>query len=236
MNDTADALRLFVERIERVSEEIAGLQEDRRDIYAEAKACGFSPAIIRKVIARRALAPADRELADAELAIYEAALDGADVSEAMTKLRPDAAALAASMLAEQIAGIDDPATAEALVEHIAFLLDLRAEIAALRAQESDRKKMAGAEGFEAKQIAVAVRWFEKCAKHGEDAMRAGEATFDLYRATFDAHDGAQRSPTEDPKLAAVFTPPTKKTNAKGRALDAARFAAMQTRRALEDKG
>lgn len=237
MIDTAAELRLLIERIERISEEIAGLQEDRRDVYAEAKARGFSPAIMRKVIQRRAMRPDDRQIVDAELETYEAALGGLDDADAaLDRLRPDAQALAASLLAEQIAGIDDPQTAEALIGHIAFLLELRAEIAVLRGHESDRKKLAKAEGFETKQMALAVRWFEKCAKHGEEAMRGGEAVFDLYRATFDAHDGGQRAPTDDPKLAAAFAPPAKKTNAKGRALDAARFAAMQTRRALEDKG
>lgn len=234
MIDTADELRLLIERIERISEEIAGLQEDRRDVFAEAKARGFSASTIRKVIARRKMSPDDRQVADAELETYEAALDGEDVAEAWGRMHPDAHALAAAMLAEQVAGMEDPQTAEALVEHIAFLLELRAEIAVLRGHESDRKKLAKAEGFDAKQVALAVRWFEKCLKHGEDAMRAGEATFQLYRATFDAHDGAASAPTADPTLAAAFAPPPKKTNAKGRALDAARFAAVQAQRALRN--
>lgn len=234
MTLAAEELRLLVERIERIGEEIAGLQEDRRDVYAEAKARGFSPSIIRKVIARRAMKPEDRQMVDAELETYEAALGGGDVADAMARLRPDAQALAVAMLAEQIAGIDDPATAEALIGHIAFLLELRAEIAVLRGQESDRKKLAKAEGFDAKQLALAVRWYEKCAKHGEDAMRAGEATFGLYRSTYDAHDGEAGPVTADPLLAAKFAPPPKPSNARGRAHHAARFAAQQARRALED--
>jgi uncharacterized protein (UPF0335 family) len=37
-------LRAFVERIERVEEEIKALTEDKKDIYAEAKGQGFDGA------------------------------------------------------------------------------------------------------------------------------------------------------------------------------------------------
>ena len=36
-----DRLRSFVERIERLEEEIKGLTDDKKDIYAEAKGEGF---------------------------------------------------------------------------------------------------------------------------------------------------------------------------------------------------
>ncbi len=43
-------LRAFVERIERVEEEINALTEDKKDIYAEAKGQGFDVKILREVI------------------------------------------------------------------------------------------------------------------------------------------------------------------------------------------
>jgi uncharacterized protein (UPF0335 family) len=43
-------LRAFVERIERVEEEIKALTEDKKDIYAEAKGQGFDVKILREVI------------------------------------------------------------------------------------------------------------------------------------------------------------------------------------------
>ena len=43
-------LRAFVERIERVEEEIKTLTEDKKDIYAEAKGQGFDVKILREVI------------------------------------------------------------------------------------------------------------------------------------------------------------------------------------------
>ena len=45
-----DQLRAFVERIERVEEEIKALTEDKKDIYAEAKGQGFDVKIVREVI------------------------------------------------------------------------------------------------------------------------------------------------------------------------------------------
>ena len=51
MTKIDDRLRTFVERIERISAEIAGLQEDRRDVYAEAKAVGYDAAVLRMVVA-----------------------------------------------------------------------------------------------------------------------------------------------------------------------------------------
>jgi uncharacterized protein (UPF0335 family) len=45
-----DQLRAFIERIERIEEEIKGLTEDKKDIYAEAKGQGFDVKILREVI------------------------------------------------------------------------------------------------------------------------------------------------------------------------------------------
>jgi hypothetical protein len=43
----ADQLRLFIERVERLEEEKKGLADDIRDVYAEAKANGYDPKIMR---------------------------------------------------------------------------------------------------------------------------------------------------------------------------------------------
>ena len=45
-----EQLRAFVERIERVEEEIKTLTEDKKDIFAEAKGQGFDVKILREVI------------------------------------------------------------------------------------------------------------------------------------------------------------------------------------------
>jgi uncharacterized protein (UPF0335 family) len=46
-------LRAYVERIERVQEEIDALTSDRKEIYAEAKGTGFDVKQMRKVVAIR---------------------------------------------------------------------------------------------------------------------------------------------------------------------------------------
>lgn len=186
---TDDRLRLLVERIERINEEIAGLQDDRKDVYAEAKAVGYSPATIRQLIARRAMKPDDRAEADALLEAYENALGG--LAEPVRTLDPSEASreLAIAILAEQVEGIGDPAKAAALAEHVAVILDIRAEVALLRAQEKARKALAASEGFDAPALTRVVRWIEKVAKHGADAMRAGEALFHLYRGTVEGRGG-----------------------------------------------
>jgi uncharacterized protein (UPF0335 family) len=173
-------LKRLVERIELIDSELADLREARKDVFAEAKAVGYDPATLRKVLARRGMSPAERGEADALLEIYEAALGGHAGAQPVP-LRAGVAELAAELLAEQLDGMEDPARAAQVVEHVLALLDIRAEIAVLRLQERGRRKLAADEGFEAKQLALVVRWYEKCAKHGPEAMKLGEQVFRLYR-------------------------------------------------------
>ena len=49
----AGKLKSFVERIERLEEEKAGIAADIKDIYSEAKGEGFDTKIIRKIISLR---------------------------------------------------------------------------------------------------------------------------------------------------------------------------------------
>ncbi len=55
----ADQLTLFIERVERLEEEKRALMADIKDVYAEAKAIGFEPKIMRQVVRLRAM---DRDL------------------------------------------------------------------------------------------------------------------------------------------------------------------------------
>src|SRR6185437_7114806 len=48
-----DQLRAFVERIERLEEEIKALNDDKSEVYAEAKGNGFDVKVLRKIIADR---------------------------------------------------------------------------------------------------------------------------------------------------------------------------------------
>ena len=55
----AEQLTQFIERIERLEEEKRALMADIKDVYAEAKAAGFEPKIMRQVVRLRSM---DRDL------------------------------------------------------------------------------------------------------------------------------------------------------------------------------
>jgi uncharacterized protein (UPF0335 family) len=70
----AERLRSFVERIERLEEDKAALAADIREVYAEAKAGGFDPKIMRQVIRMRKVDADDLAAEQATLALYARAL------------------------------------------------------------------------------------------------------------------------------------------------------------------
>lgn len=49
----ADELRLLIERAERLEEEKKGIQDDIKDVMAEAKGRGYDPKAIRKILSIR---------------------------------------------------------------------------------------------------------------------------------------------------------------------------------------
>ena len=53
-------LNKFIERIERLEEEKAGLASDIREVFAEAKGEGFDVKVMRQVLRLRKMDPADR--------------------------------------------------------------------------------------------------------------------------------------------------------------------------------
>lgn len=67
-------LRAIVERIEAVEASIANEQELRREIYQEAKATGFDPKIIRKVVSLRKQDKAKRDEEAELLDLYMSAV------------------------------------------------------------------------------------------------------------------------------------------------------------------
>lgn len=69
-----DHLKAFVERVERISEEIKALNDDKRDIYAEAKANGFDVKALKEVIKLRAMDVDERKEHEAILETYLQAL------------------------------------------------------------------------------------------------------------------------------------------------------------------
>ena len=73
-DSTDDRLRLLIERIERLEEEKKGLGDDIKDVYAEAKAVGFDPKIMRQIVRLRKLKPDDRREMEMILDTYKNAL------------------------------------------------------------------------------------------------------------------------------------------------------------------
>ena len=71
---SADILRSYIERIERLEEEKKSLGGDIREIYAEAKGNGFEPRVMRKVVSLRRMKAADREEEEALLEVYRQAV------------------------------------------------------------------------------------------------------------------------------------------------------------------
>jgi uncharacterized protein (UPF0335 family) len=69
-----DQLRSLVDRIEALEEEKAGLAEDIRGIYAEAKSAGFDATALRQIIRLRKQEPAERSARQALVDEYLAAL------------------------------------------------------------------------------------------------------------------------------------------------------------------
>ena len=67
-------LRSYIERVERLEEEKAALAADIREVFAEAKATGFEPKVMRQIIKLRKLDQADRQEQEALLELYLAAI------------------------------------------------------------------------------------------------------------------------------------------------------------------
>lgn len=72
--EAAKQLKSFIERVERLEEEKAALSADIKEVLAEAKIEGFETKIIREVIKRRKMDPADRQQHDEILELYEGRL------------------------------------------------------------------------------------------------------------------------------------------------------------------
>ncbi len=73
-NVSAEQLRLFIERIERMEEDKKGIADDIKDVYAEAKGTGFDTKTMRAIVRLRKMEKAARQEAEALLDTYKTAL------------------------------------------------------------------------------------------------------------------------------------------------------------------
>ncbi len=67
-------LRSIVDRLENLGEEIKGLQDDKKDLFALAKSQGFDAKVIRKLLAIRKMKNGEYEEEQMMLDTYMAAL------------------------------------------------------------------------------------------------------------------------------------------------------------------
>jgi uncharacterized protein (UPF0335 family) len=70
-------LRSLVERIERIEEEIRALNDDKKDVYAEAKSDGFDVKVLREVVRLRKQDRNERDERDSLLDLYLHAIEKA---------------------------------------------------------------------------------------------------------------------------------------------------------------
>ena len=73
-NVSAEQLRLLIERIERLEEEKAGIADDIKDVYGEAKSTGFDTKTMRTIIRLRKMEKHHRDEAEMLLETYKQAL------------------------------------------------------------------------------------------------------------------------------------------------------------------
>jgi uncharacterized protein (UPF0335 family) len=85
MTDTigisGDRIRSFIERIEHLDEEIKGLNEGRKETFAEAKGEGFDVKVVREILRLRKLDREDREEHESLVDLYLRAMESASTPD-----------------------------------------------------------------------------------------------------------------------------------------------------------
>jgi uncharacterized protein (UPF0335 family) len=85
MTDTigisGDRIRSFIERIEHIDEEIMGLNEGKKEAFAEAKGEGFDVKVLREILRLRKLDREDREEHESLVDLYLRAMESASRPE-----------------------------------------------------------------------------------------------------------------------------------------------------------
>lgn len=71
---TANELRAFVERYERLEAEKSDIADQQKEVMAEAKGRGYDTKILRKIVALRKKDPAEISEEEAVLQLYREAL------------------------------------------------------------------------------------------------------------------------------------------------------------------
>lgn len=81
--DTGQRLKLFIERVERLDEEIKGLNEDKSDVFQKMKSDGFDTKTVKRIIKLRKMEPQARQEAEALLQTYMNAIGMTPIEQAI---------------------------------------------------------------------------------------------------------------------------------------------------------
>jgi uncharacterized protein (UPF0335 family) len=85
MTDTigisGDRIRSIIERIGHIDEEIKGLNEGKKEAFAEAKGEGFDVKVLREILRLRKLDREDREEHESLVDLYLRAMDSASTPD-----------------------------------------------------------------------------------------------------------------------------------------------------------
>ncbi len=73
-NSSANQLKLFLEKVERLEEEKSELMENIREVFSEAKAVGFDVKVMKQIVKLRKMKHEDAAEQEELLDIYKAAL------------------------------------------------------------------------------------------------------------------------------------------------------------------
>lgn len=74
MTETNERLKSFIERVERLNEDKASLQEDIKEVFSEAKAVGFDVKAMREVIKLRKMDADKRAEFESIIELYKNAI------------------------------------------------------------------------------------------------------------------------------------------------------------------
>jgi len=77
-----DRICAFVERVERIDEEIKALNEGKKEVFAEAKGEGFDVKVLREILRLRKQDKEERDEQDSLLDSYLKAMENAGSSRA----------------------------------------------------------------------------------------------------------------------------------------------------------
>ena len=78
---SGDRIRSFIERIEHIEEEIKGLNEGKKEAFAEAKGEGFDVKVLREILRLRKLDREDREEHEYLVDLYLRAMENASTPD-----------------------------------------------------------------------------------------------------------------------------------------------------------